>query len=123
MKLRIKGNSIRLRLTRTEVADLGETGFVESSLMIGPNEFVYGIISDDRAEGPTAVFVSNKLIVTVPRDQAQLWVNSNAVSIVNSESSLPNILIEKDFACLDVRQGDDDDDTFPNPKATAGAVS
>ena len=123
MKLRIKGNSIRFRLTRTEVADLCDKGFVESSLIIGSNEFVYGIISDDMAESPTAMFVDTKLIVSIPREQAQLWTNSNAVSITNSGGSLPNILIEKDFACLDVRRGDDDVDTFPNPKATTGAIS
>ena len=29
MKIRIKGNTIRYRLTKTEVADFGQQGFVE----------------------------------------------------------------------------------------------
>ncbi len=125
MKLRIKGNSIRLRLTQTETAQIGEKGCVESSLdlgVAGSQKFVYSLTASETATSPTVEFSDNKLNVIVPTAQADRWVNSDAVSIESDGSFTPNILIEKDFACLDVREGDDDEDTFPNPKAYASGL-
>jgi hypothetical protein len=38
MKLRLQGNSVRLRLTRSEVERLRETGLVEESIEFGSGE-------------------------------------------------------------------------------------
>ena len=41
MKIRIKGNSIRLRLTKTEVDNFAANGFVEEKTEFGNNYFLY----------------------------------------------------------------------------------
>ncbi|HNY40926.1 MAG TPA: hypothetical protein PKJ41_11040, partial [Bryobacteraceae bacterium] len=46
MKLRVKGNSLRLRLTRPEVVRLREDGLVEESADFGAGAtFVYRVMS------------------------------------------------------------------------------
>ena len=127
MKLRIKGNSLRLRLTRTEVERFAAHGMVEEVLEFGtgPGEsFVYRIRHDVSAESPNAEFANNELTLRVHPDAAGLWTGTEQVGI-EAHHDIGNgrflhILIEKDFACLTPRVGNDDLDTFAHP-AAAGA--
>ncbi|WP_375587860.1 DUF7009 family protein [Flagellimonas aurea] len=41
MKIRIKGNSIRFRLTQSEVKQLSETGSIIETTEFGPSKFQY----------------------------------------------------------------------------------
>ena len=55
MKIRIKGNSIRLRLTKTDVQNLKEKGIVEEKTIIGSEEiFKYSLIVDEKMVNKTA---------------------------------------------------------------------
>ena len=116
MKLRIRGDSIRLRLTRGEVADLVATGMVaeRTRLPVGP-AFGYQLRADAAARGVTATFEAGVLGVAVPSASAAAWAASEEVAI---QGELPvaggtlTILIEKDFPCLTVRAGEDDSDAF-----------
>ncbi len=48
MKLRIQGNSVRLRLTKTEVAQIGKVGTVKETVEFGTaphQQFVYALTS------------------------------------------------------------------------------
>jgi hypothetical protein len=60
--------------------------------------------------------------VLIPADQANTWGITDQVGIAEDISfgSLGSLvlLIEKDFACLD-RSEEDNEDTFPNPNAGA----
>ena len=60
--------------------------------------------------------------VFIPAGQANAWGTTDQVGIAE-DISLGNLgslalLIEKDFACLD-RSDEDNEDTFPNPHAGA----
>jgi hypothetical protein len=60
--------------------------------------------------------------VLIPAEQANAWGATDQVGIaedisLGSFGSLA-LLIEKDFACLD-RSEEDNEDTFPNPNAGA----
>jgi hypothetical protein len=122
MKLRIRGNSVRLRLTQSEVARFGEVGRVEETIEFGAKpgqQMIYAIETAD-VENVGAAFENNRLSVLVPQVQAEKWVNSNQTGIegeqtVDGDKRL-RILIEKDFACLDARLGEDDADAFPHPE-------
>lgn len=64
---------------------------------------------------------NNVLTVRVPPMDVNQWAESERVSI-RSEQDLGNgellhILIEKDFACLAPREGEDETDMYPNPNA------
>jgi hypothetical protein len=119
MKLRIHGNSVRLRLSQSEVAVFAENGDVESYIEFSKgNRLTYALSADEKISEPEARFENGRLTVFVSKAQADEWVNSDNVGITNGRSSQgPQIIVEKDFTCLHKRAGEDDADTFPNPEA------
>jgi hypothetical protein len=122
MKLRIKGNSLRLRLTRGEVARLGETGQVEDTIRFGPGVQMTYALSTAEVAHVQAGFDLSGITVQVPTATVQQWVGSEQVGFeheqdLGSGESL-RLLIEKDFACLSVRPHEDDSDAYANPATT-----
>ena len=66
MKLRIQGNSLRLRLTRTEVTQLHDSGHVESSIQFAPGRsLTYALEGSPHATSVTASFDGRSILVTV----------------------------------------------------------
>lgn len=124
MKLRIQGNSLRLRLSQSEVAQFSKTGFVEDSIQFAPGASLsYTIETASSLPAPLASFQDHWLRVQVPSQTAQDWYTTDRVAIsadqrVDDEKTL-SVLIEKDFQC--VHGGDQrDPDAYPNPlKETA----
>ncbi|MFO7566168.1 MAG: hypothetical protein R6X02_26215 [Enhygromyxa sp.] len=119
MKLRIRGDSLRLRLTRGEVLQLRETGSVVETVHFGTRELHYELRSAE-VDAPVARFDGARIEVSFPREQARAWAEGDAVGISAEHEGLA-LLIEKDFRCLAPREGEDDDDAFPHPGADSGA--
>ena len=120
MKLRIRDNSIRLRLTRNEVDTVSAEGMVKARVsMPGGNGLDYVLESSKLAPKPTAVFSDGALTVQLPESVVNQWAASEQVSIAADESlddgGVLKILVEKDFACLAPREGEDESDMFPHP--------
>lgn len=120
MKIRIRDNTVRLRLTKTEVTVLAETGEVSCITDFGNGMLLtYRICKSDNSPGLSASFENNVITVMVPNEKVMHWANSEEISLMaeqKNKSGMPlRLLIEKDFACLVVRQGEDDSDAFPNP--------
>lgn len=122
MKLRIRDNSIRLRLTQTEVETVNNDGLVRGRVQFaGSNAFDYVLESSPATVMPEAHVSNNVLTVRVPQLDIKQWAESDKVSIT-SEQNLDDgeqlkILVEKDFACLAPRDGEDESDMFANPDA------
>ncbi len=119
MKLRIQGNSLRLRLNQSEVAQFSKTGFVEDSIQFAPGaHFAYTLESMSSLSAPQAHFANGSLSIRVPGADANDWVRSDRVGISGDQplesGKRLSILIEKDFQCL---HGDEarDPDAYPNP--------
>ena len=117
MKLRLQGDSLRLRLTRPEVYQLAEAGRVESAMHVAPGAaLVYGLRAAD-ADALTATFDGATLTVLVPRAWVGPWADGDAVGFEGTtdagDGRTLTLLVEKDFACLHRRA--DDADAFPNP--------
>jgi hypothetical protein len=123
MKLRIRGNSLRLRLTKSEVAEVGKGNTVEETVEFGSEpgqQLIYALVPTDDAENTTAVYDSCRISVFVPKSQAKEWARTNqtgieAVKTIGDSSRTLRILIEKDFTCMEPRAGEDDADTFAHP--------
>jgi hypothetical protein len=119
MKLRIHGNSLRLRLNQSEVSQFSKTGFVEDSLQLGPGaNFAYTLESSSSIPAPHASYQNGWFRIQVPAAVGIEWFTTDRVSIAG-EQPLANgktlsILVEKDFQCLhgDVAR---DPDAYPNP--------
>lgn len=119
MKLRIRGNSIRLRLTKTEVANLAEQILVEETTDFGNGQtLVYAVLSDEKIDSVTANFQNGRIEILIPQQTAKTWAKSEEVGISAEQGAL-KIMIEKDFNCLTPRNADEDADTFPHPKSDA----
>jgi hypothetical protein len=124
MKLRIRGDSLRLRLSQAEIARLRETGEVGDRVRFGDRSLDYVLISAD-VQAPSARFDGDRIEVAIPHAVARDWAKSEQVGI-EAEQALAGgealrLLIEKDFKCLAPRSGEDDSDAFPNPGAESGS--
>jgi hypothetical protein len=114
MKLRIRGSSIRLRLTKPEVDALRTTGLVEEAAEFpGGARLRYAIAVE--GSRVTASFDARGLVVQVPRERADAWCASNEVG-VSGEEGPTRILIEKDWACVQPRSEEDPAEMFENPR-------
>ena len=125
MKLRTTGRSIRLRLNQDDVRKFAETGIVEETIAFGESDgskLVYRLVRSDQS-AVTSSFDNGIITIGVPMIEAKDWADTDRVGIEaicsNGLSEGLAILIEKDFACLTPRGGDDDKNTFPHPLADA----
>ncbi len=122
MKLRIRDNSIRLRLTRSEVELVRNDGLVRARVpFAGRNNFDYVLESSPATVKPEAHISNNVLTVRIPEAEIISWSDSDEVSISASQildgGDQLNILVEKDFTCLAPREGEDETDMYPHPEA------
>src|ERR1700685_1506515 len=107
MKLRIKGNSMRLRISRSEVTRLLEGECLEETIHFAPEpsaRFTFALQRDRSVGRPAVQYTENRVAVLIPADQANAWGITEQVGIAE-DISLGNLgslalLIEKDFACL-----------------------
>jgi hypothetical protein len=125
MKLRIQGNSLRLRVSRSEVARILRQERVEETIHFAPHPnavLTYALEQARSVSAPTVRYAEREITVLVPTNLANTWCSTDLVGIAESVSlgsigSL-DLLIEKDFACLD-RSDEENQDTFANPHAGA----
>lgn len=121
MKIRIKGHTLRLRLSQTEINLLAERGSVTDAISFGPGQtLVYSLETAAGASDTKAVFSDHRILVMLPRQMAEDWASSDLVSITGTQDNGTtdglSLLIEKDFRCLTERPHEDEEDLFPHPK-------
>jgi len=123
MKLRIKGNSLRLRVSHSELVRILNGGRVTETIRFAPAQEAMLTYALDSAQQPSAITVQYKpqeLTVTLSRDQAAIWGSDGEIGVhgtvnIGAEGVL-EVIVEKDFACLD-RSDEENLDAFPNPHA------
>jgi hypothetical protein len=116
MKLRIRGNTVRVRLTKSEVAAFAAHGFIEEITDFGHGQILVCALTAAEIGKPTATFINGTIEIKIPVDDVRRWTDSDEVSIGGTTDTLV-LLVEKDFKCLTPRDGDDDADTFPHPRS------
>jgi hypothetical protein len=116
----MKGDSLRLRLTRGEVQQLAESGRVEERVHISPHGvLVYRLQRAAAAATLGATFDNGVIEIQVPESVARDWCASERVTLdhVQQHGAVDlRIVIEKDFACLAPRSDEDESDNFRHPK-------
>jgi hypothetical protein len=123
MKLRLKGSSLRLRVTRSELGRLQEGERIEETVLFPASSgtsLMYALEVGSHPQPVQVTFNSHRIVVSVSEDQITSWSGQDQVGIY---ASLPvtagtnlEVAIEKDFACLDLSDADNED-TFSNPMA------
>lgn len=122
MKIRIKDNSVRIRLSKSEVERFGKEGYIESSTAFVSNTLTYALESrsDKYGHELSADFMNDVITIYIPEKMAKDWVETDAIGF-ETKQSLDNgetlfILLEKDFKCLDITN-EDQSDSYENPLA------
>jgi hypothetical protein len=104
MKLQMDGNSLRLRLSQSEVNQFSKTGFVEDSIQFAPGaSFAFALESLSSLKAPQALYTNNWLRIQVPGVDATDWVMSDRAGISGDQAlqcgKHLSISVEKDFQC------------------------
>ncbi len=117
MKLRCTHNSLRIRVRKSDLDTLQTQKIVTESVQFTPQVgLAFSLSISAHIQEVNASFTNNEIIVTLPQDIAQQWINTFKVGI-EIQQSLDNVedhlhvLIEKDFPCND-REDEDKADTF-----------
>lgn len=114
MKLRLRHNSLRLRLTRSELDRFAANGRVEERIDFPDGaSLVYALEADRDAQELAALFAGSLITVKMPWTFAQEWASTDRVGF-ESEGNPLSILIEKDFQCA---HGEHDPDAFAGGNA------
>ena len=129
MKLRIKGDSVRLRLTRSEVELISALEAVEATCRFGPRHgqaLRYRLVPSHEAEHMEARFEAGTVTVVLPAQLARGWATNEEVGFesvqpLDGEASL-RLLVEKDFKCLTPRVDENESDHYPPPPRGAGRL-
>jgi hypothetical protein len=126
MKIRIKGNSLRFRVTQSELAELIARGRIDETIYFSPSEdsrLTYVLEHQASLLSTTLRYKPPEVAIVLSTAALKLWGESNQVGIYATADlgihGVLDLLVEKDFACLDLSDAENID-TFPNP--SAGAV-
>ncbi|AZA98441.1 hypothetical protein EG359_01950 [Chryseobacterium joostei] len=112
MKIRIKDNSIRFRLTQSEVLELGKNGIISSFTQFVDRPFIYAIERTDD-EVLSAAFIENRIVLKMPKLMVEDFVSTDRVGFDGQTGEI-KLLVEKDFVCIDNTE-EDQSDNYPNP--------
>jgi len=120
VKIRIRENSIRFRLTKSEVDIFEKAGYLENKTEFGFANFIYAMQVLDGIDSLAATYIGNKLTLFVPLTMQKEWTTTDKVgfnSIMNTgPGKTLSLLLEKDWACVD-KADEDQSDNFENPNA------
>jgi hypothetical protein len=115
MKLRFHENSMRLRLSQSEVAQLAATGSVDERIEFESDQTLCYVLESADREDVVALFENNSIRVLLPAKVVKRWAGSDETGIEGQCGPLL-VMVEKDFQCLH-RDAEQDADAFPNPLA------
>ncbi|MBI1307559.1 MAG: hypothetical protein GC181_13235 [Bacteroidetes bacterium] len=115
MKIRIQGDTIRLRLSQTEVDRIGSGKSVEELTHFNDGTFSYELKTHETGEEITTGFQKGNMKISLRADLAEQLINTDQVGFETSRNRIPYVLIEKDFKCLTDRPNEDESDLFTNP--------
>lgn len=112
MKIRIKGNSLRYRLTKSDIESLAKTGHLHEQTDFAGSALVYAIKTGN-ADSLSTSFENNTITLFMPSAMIEELVNTDKVGFSDKNSTV-QLLVEKDFTCLD-NVDEDQSDNYPNP--------
>ncbi len=123
MKLRIYGDSIRLRLKVGEVERIAAGEIIVEVTHLPDSTLTYCLVASETGS-IAATFSDGRLVVTLPKADIEKWASTDEVSLHSEQpiagAGMLSLLVEKDFTCLEPghhRDCIDDADTFPHPSA------
>jgi hypothetical protein len=102
MKLWIRGNSLRMRVSKTELAKIAETGKAEDTVRFSSDQGLRYSIEVRPTGAITATFAEAAILVTLPKPRLDLWLRPGEISVEGSQpiggGKVRQIVLEKDDA-------------------------
>jgi len=115
MKLRMQGNSLRLRLTQSEVEKVRDKGEVSETVKFrSGGTFMYRLQTCVGGDLVQAVLAYGLISISVSTAMAERWATSEEVGIYGQDGEL-RISVEKDFRCLTRASDEQETDAYPHP--------
>lgn len=99
MKLRIRGNSLRLVVTQSEIIRLLAQGFLENQVQLGPTSadvLTYRLETDPLLMAPDCAYQTGAICVRIPQATAEDWANNKTVGLYSQTDWDLKIAVEKD---------------------------
>lgn len=115
MKLRFKGNTLRLRLNQTEVRSLAAGRMVEERINFPGGAALSYVLGRGNGQ-PSASFASGVIRVDAPESAINAWATTEEIGMyfeVPANEKPLRIAIEKDLECIDGPIEERDPDAFP----------
>jgi len=122
VKLRLLDDSIRLRLSRSDVVAASDQGLVEGQTRFpGGASFTFALEALARGAAH-ASYAADRLVVGLPAEDIAAWASDDAAVSLQAEVPLADggrlkLLVEKDFQCLTGNPDEDQSDLYTNPEA------
>ena len=113
MKLRIHGNSLRLRVSESELSRLRWEGRVESWTALGPKQrLTYSIESSPQTDRLAATFECDALTLLIPSQWVEGWTADGtegfeSMQEIDGDQKL-HIVVERDLPCRHPQTQDSD---------------
>lgn len=102
---------------------LTSEGSVEDAIAFGlasDKTLRYRVEKNDITQEPAADYRDGQIILQIPKVSIEHWASTDEVAIEATQlfahDAKLRILVEKDFACLKPRVGEDDLDAFAHPQ-------
>lgn len=113
MKIRLQRGSIRFRLRQGDVQGLVQQGSTEERVHLGGTDFRVTL----RLQ-PAAAAVSwdgSGIVASIPDSDVREWAANDVVGLRYVLDGGTVLLVEKDWACMELAPGETNEDTFPRP--------
>ncbi len=123
MKIRIHGNTLRLRLSKSEIARFCDRGWVLDQIEFpSGSQLTYQIKWVEQPDKIRVTYDQRNITVLMNREMGETWCNSDEKvgiyeQVALREGKILDIRIEKDYQCLTPRAGEDEADLFTHPMA------
>jgi len=120
MKLRFRGNSVRLRLNQSEVRELAAGNALEEQVHFPDSARVSYVLQPTPSTTAQASFREGAIRVLAPESELRQWAASDSIGLyfeLPANGTALKIAIEKDLECTDGPVEDRDPDAFPRSQS------
>ncbi len=119
MKLRTDGQSLRLRIGRSEIQQLQKNGRISTKLPLpGEQALSYSLDASEELTEAQITFDGGRIGIHLPKGETQKWMDDDNLEGLYYSLHLPkgrvlSLAIEKDYPCQ--HKAADNKDTFNRP--------
>lgn len=120
MKLRLRGNSLRLRVNRREAERLASGGALEECVPFPGGASLSYILEPGPDSAPEASFRDGVIRIAAPAAAVRPWASGEEIGIyfdLAAGGASLKIALEKDLECVDLPLEERDPDAFPRAKS------